>query len=204
MARKRWTPQEEINDTVIKTREKRKWQIALRRYVLEQNICFDYAAYFGIDIQGFRKWIEVQFTKDLNWDNFGKAWQFDHVVPVSYFDIHDQHDLKLCWNFVNIRVAALEEEEGKQAGIDILSAKKYFQHLYQSTAFTICLQLTTKLEQLEEQGLQVNTQIESFLSEHANELTQFATLNSDEFHQVNTGTPLSDVVLQKEMLRKFG
>ena len=84
--------------------EKRKWQIALRRYIIAGFKCFNYAPYFGIDAANFRKWIEIQFDKDTNWENFSKAWQFDHIVPVAYFNLKDEVDLKLCWNFINIWV----------------------------------------------------------------------------------------------------
>ena len=67
--------------------EKRKWQIALRRYVLEKNKSSQYARYFGLPIYMFRNWIELQFDESLNWDNFSTAWQFDHIVPIALFDL---------------------------------------------------------------------------------------------------------------------
>ena len=58
-------------------KEKRKWQIALRRYILNGLKCVDYASYFGIDSANFRKWIETHFDEDINWGNFSKVWQFE-------------------------------------------------------------------------------------------------------------------------------
>ena len=73
MKRKRWTAQTEVNEELLTFREKRKWQIALRRYVIEQNRSSFYAPYFGLDIKSFRDWIEVQFDRGMNWDNFSKV-----------------------------------------------------------------------------------------------------------------------------------
>src|ERR1700733_6249523 len=121
--RKKWTPKTEITDSLLKFREKRKWQIALRRYVLEQNKSSYYAPFFGIDSGNFRKWIELQFEKDMNWENFSLIWQFDHIIPVNYFDFTNKNDLRLCWNFINIKAERIDAPEVQMGHIDILSAK---------------------------------------------------------------------------------
>jgi hypothetical protein len=36
----------------------------------------------GCDFETFKRHIEKQFTKGMNWDNQGK-WHFDHIYPVS-------------------------------------------------------------------------------------------------------------------------
>jgi hypothetical protein len=96
MERKKWTAKTTITEELLKFREKRKWQLALRRYVLEKKAALLYAPYFGLDVNGFREWIALQFTDELNWDNFATAWQFDHIVPVTYFDFTQEEDLYLC------------------------------------------------------------------------------------------------------------
>ena len=63
MARKAWTPQTEITDSLIRFREKRKWQLSYRRYVLEKAPSEAYAPYFGLDIETLRQWFEAQFTE---------------------------------------------------------------------------------------------------------------------------------------------
>lgn len=37
----------------------------------------------GCSQQEFKKWIEFNFLKDMNWDNYGTYWEIDHIVPVS-------------------------------------------------------------------------------------------------------------------------
>src|SRR5690606_15686008 len=92
----------------IALKEKRKWQIALRRYILESQPSTQYAPYFGITNEGFRSWISFQLV-NLTWEDFGKKWQLEHIVPFQYFDINNEEDLKLCWNYLNIRVKKLED-----------------------------------------------------------------------------------------------
>jgi len=31
----------------------------------------------------FKKHIETQFTQDMNWDNYGHVWTYDHICPIS-------------------------------------------------------------------------------------------------------------------------
>jgi hypothetical protein len=87
-----------------KAGEKRKWQIALRRYVLEGSPARNYAPYFGLDIKNMRYWFELQFEKDYSWNNFGKRWQFSHLIQVTHFDFESELELNLCWNFTNLCV----------------------------------------------------------------------------------------------------
>src|SRR6185503_16184229 len=104
MGRKKWTPKTEISPSLLKFREKRKWQINLRRYIFKETPSPHYAPYFGLDIKNMRLWLEYQFTEKQGWDNFGKLWQLDHIIPVTYFDHSQEDELKMCWNFTNLRV----------------------------------------------------------------------------------------------------
>ena len=40
--------------------------------------------YLGCSIQFFKRYIEVQFEKDMNWENHGKLWDIDHIIPIAY------------------------------------------------------------------------------------------------------------------------
>ena len=202
--RKKWTPKEEVTDAVLRFREKRKWQLAFRRYILERNGSQFYAPYFGLDIENYRKWIELQFTEGLNWDNFGTAWQFDHIVPVAYFDFANKQDLVLCWNFVNIRVERLESNKPSGNRIDLLAVKSYFQALLDKTNYSICERMTRKISEIEIASIVSEPALEDFLINHKEELEQLASLSPEEFASLNKGTSLADIFLEREILRKFG
>lgn len=200
--RKKWTPNEKITDALLKFREKRKWQLAFRRYVLEKNTSYSYAPYFGLDIQKYRKWIELQFTDDLNWDNFGVKWQFDHIIPVAYFDFAKKEDLLLCWNCINIRVEKLEAE--KETNIDLLAAKPYFQNLFEKTGYSVCMKMLDKIKEIEKESIHPEPGLEDFIIQNLEELEKLSTLSAEEFSSLNKGTSLSDIFLEREILRKFG
>ncbi|MCR6720231.1 MAG: hypothetical protein NVV59_07985 [Chitinophagaceae bacterium] len=127
MARKRWEAKTEITPELVQAREKRKWQINLRRYVIEKSPCPSYAPYFGLDITSMRKWFEQQFTGELTWNNFGDQWQFTHIMPLYLFDHENDDDLRLCWNFINLRVEPTFPAKPAENRLSLLAAKVYFE-----------------------------------------------------------------------------
>lgn len=204
MERKKWTPKAEITDALLKFREKRKWQLALRRYVLEKNISVTYAFYFGLDIEQFRKWIEIQFTEGLYWENFGSAWQFDHIVPVAYFDFSIEDDLILCWNFINIRVERIEHNKNKGNRIDVIAVKPYFEALYNKTGYSLCLKMINKISKIEVSNVVSEPVIENFIIKNKEHLEIVSSLSKEEFNSLNMGNSLDDILLEREIIKKFG
>jgi hypothetical protein len=204
MERKKWTPKTEVTEELLKFREKRKWQVALRRYVLEEKAAAAYAPYFGLDVKGFREWIALQFTPELKWESFATAWQFDHIVPVTYFDFSKEEDLFLCWNFINIRVEKLELNKNRGNRIDVLAVKPYFQDLYYKTGYGFCLKMIEKLSQIEVSNIESHPAIENFIISNKEHLEMIASLNQEEFAKFNQGILLKDILLEREILKKFG
>ncbi len=203
MARKRWTPQTEITESLIRLREKKKWQLSYRRYVLERLPSESYAPYFGLDIETLRKWFELQFTDELNWYNFGKAWQFEHIVPTTYFDYSNDADLSLCWSFINIRVEKLEQNKTGEHRINPLAVRPYFQDLYNKTSFPICVKMLDKIATIES-VIEDNPAIERFLIDNKELLEHLSTFDHEEFNSLNKGSTPQDILLEREILRKFG
>jgi len=160
--------------------------------------------YFGLDIENLRKWIELQFNDPLSWDNFGSAWQFDHIIPVTYFDYSEEADLKLCWNFINIRVGRLDTDTNKGHRPDVLAVKSYFENLYEKTGFTLCLNMIEKINQVEGMAIQGEPALEGFILQNKEYLEALSTLDPGEFNSLNSGTSLNDIMMEREILKKFG
>ncbi|MEI9958301.1 MAG: hypothetical protein WDM90_18805 [Ferruginibacter sp.] len=155
-------------------------------------------------MNGFREWIELQFIEGLNWDNFGKKWQFDHIVPTTYFDFDNAEDLMLCWNFVNIRVESLQTNQPNVNGIDELAIKPYFEALYNRTGYGFCLKMIEKLTAIEVSNQASHSGIEEYLINNKDYLESISTLSSQEFEKLNQGISLKDILLEREILKKFG
>lgn len=203
MARKRWEAKTEITPNLLKFREKRKWQIALRRYVLEKSPRSQYAPYFGLDIQNLRKWFEIQFKDEANWENFGKEWQFDHLIPVTYFDFSNDAELKLCWNFTNLRVENFQRNKDGGNRLDILAAKDFFKELYAKTKYPICKSLLEKILTIEVSEMISTEQQQAFIIENQDYLGQIQNYSSFEFELLNSGRSIEEVKKEIAILKIF-
>ena len=204
MKRKRWTAKTEVDASLLQFREKRKWQIALRRYILETNKSTYYAPFFGLSIEKFRNWIEIQFDEDTNWDNFSETWQFDHVVPVAYFNFNNEEDMSLCWNFSNIRVEKTALNKDGETHVDVLGAKAYFTDLYQKTGYHICQRMVEKINQIEQSQITSSERLENFILENKEYLDHLESFSSYEYEKLNTGTELKAILYEIDFLKKFG
>lgn len=203
MGRKAWTSQTEITPSLLKFREKRKWQIALRRYVLEKQSCVAYAPYFGLDIENIRKWFEVQFEDGTNWGNFGEKWQFDHIIPVTYFDFSVEADLKMCWNFTNIRVGQFQLNKNRGNSVDVLGAKRYFEEMYKNTSYTPCLMLLEKIDKIELSELVSSSRQQEFIVQNKVYLDMIENYTAFEFELINAGRSIEEVKKEMNFIRSL-
>ena len=187
-----------------KHNDKRKWQIALRRYILNGHVASQYAAYFGLDFKNLRRWIEMQFTAELSWSNYGKEWQLDHIIPVTYFDFKNEEDLKLCWNFTNIRVEANQNNKERGNRVDLLMAKSYFQEIYTETGYSVCKKLLDKIAAIEiSNKISIEAQ-RQFIKEHMDYLVHIEDFSNYEFELLNSGRSVKEVMKEAALIRGLG
>lgn len=201
--RKKWTKKNEITPAILKFREKRKWQINLRRYVLLESPCAEYAPFFGLDIKNLRQWFEFQFKPGYEWDSFGKNWQFDHIIPVTYFDFSNIHELKMCWNFTNLRVEHIKNNKDRGNRLDVLMAKHYFQELFEKTGYGMCKNLLLKIDRIEISELISTEAQQHFINSHIDYLNMIQHYNSFEFELLNAGRSVEEVNKEVGLLKEI-
>jgi 5-methylcytosine-specific restriction endonuclease McrA len=39
--------------------------------------------YLGCNIDDYKTYLEKLFTLEMNWENYGKYWEIDHIIPLS-------------------------------------------------------------------------------------------------------------------------
>jgi hypothetical protein len=200
MTRKRWTRQESSTPKASRSKDKRKWQITLRRYVLEQMPCPAYAPYFGLDIKCFREWIELQFKNGMDWSNFGEAWQFEHYVPIAAFNPDNDNELKLCWNFLNIKLSALNAQSDK---LTLQTAKKYFESIYSETGIDIASAMLEKIKSIEDAITPEVSVLTSFLKDKRGHINQLRHFGKYEFELFNNGASMAEIRKESEFLKKL-
>lgn len=185
------------------THIKRRWKIAMRRYVLNSFLGVQYAAHFGIDIRGFRNWIASQFYDGMSWDNFGDVWYLEFVVPVSYFDLNNDAELRLCMNFINVKVAKIIGGK-KDASLCVEKAVIYFTDIFKITKYQLSNDMAMKLSSMKSNTNAINNGMEKFLDLIKEDINRVHDFTSEEFVSLNEGMSIKDILFEKEMLKKFG
>ena len=70
--------------------------------------------YIGCNIQYFREWLEFNFTKDMNWDNYASLWSIDHIIPVCKFNLSNEDEKLQCWNWSNMMPVTVKYNSSKK------------------------------------------------------------------------------------------
>jgi hypothetical protein len=94
----------------IKSRIQNRIRCALKSHKLNKNN--KTSEYIGCSIQYLKKWLEFQFTENINWDNMN-IWHIDHVLPCSNFDLTKEDEQKICFNWQNLRPCLANENMEK-------------------------------------------------------------------------------------------
>lgn len=201
MARKQWTPQTNLTEADLLAKEKKKWQLGFRRFVLEGSPSTEYAPYFGLDSKGIRAWLETQFDTTMNWENFGKVWQFEHVLPLAYLDLTDEADLKLGWHCINIRPERINLPRERPS---LAQIKQYFSALHEASGLPICAAILERIEKIPDQPIVISEGQRQFLQANQKQFEAARHFDQADFLRLHEGTSIDDLLLEKEILKKFG
>lgn len=83
-------------------REKARLLQEFRRYITFKSSNGMIREYIGADVGFIREWLSNMFIDGMTWENYGSVWVVDHIVPFRMFDMFNQEDLKICWNYRNL------------------------------------------------------------------------------------------------------
>lgn len=70
----------------------------------------------GYTYEDLKTHLERQFTKRMTWENYGKYWHIDHIVPVVAFDfeVNKREAIRQCWALTNLRPLPATENSKKR------------------------------------------------------------------------------------------
>lgn len=71
----------------------------------------------GVSVKEFRSYIESQFYGDMSWQNYGTAWELDHIYPLSACDLTDRVQFLAVCNYRNYRPLPPAENMSKHARV---------------------------------------------------------------------------------------
>jgi hypothetical protein len=86
-----------------------------------------------------------------------------------------------------------------------MAVRPYFQELHAKTGFSLCLKMLEKIKTIEIANTESHPRsIENFIRNNKSRLEQMASFDQQEFNSLNQGSSVEDVLLEREILRKFG
>ena len=97
--------------TNINYRLKKSLAYRLRNVLFKTDTTMNY---IGCNIQYLREWFEFNFTSEMNWNNYGSFWSFDHIIPVRKFDLTIEDEKLKCWNWTNLIPVTVKYNSSKK------------------------------------------------------------------------------------------
>ena len=73
----------------------------------------------GCTIAEYKKYLESQFTSEMNWDNYKTVWEIDHIIEVSKFDLTMEDNQYKCFNYKNTRPLLYEENRRRNKSTSV-------------------------------------------------------------------------------------
>ena len=81
----------------------------------------------GIDIDAHKKWLEFQFSPEMNWSNI----EIDHVKPICMFDVTKDDELREAFNWKNTQPLLKHDHQKKGTKFNFLDYQLHFIKAYQ-------------------------------------------------------------------------
>ena len=60
-----------------------------------------------------KQYLEKQFTKKMDWFNYGKYWEIDHIKPCFCFDLSKKAEQFECFNYNNLRPLTIKQNRSR-------------------------------------------------------------------------------------------
>lgn len=65
----------------------------------------------GCTVPFFKEYFETLFKPGMSWDE--KNFVIDHIIPVSYFNLEDEEEQKICFHYTNMQPLTFAENAKK-------------------------------------------------------------------------------------------
>jgi len=91
-----------------------KCRARLYKAIKENNKSDRTLKLLGCTTDKLKRHLESQFTKGMNWDNYGK-WHIDHIKPCAVFDFSKESDQKECFHYTNLQPLWAEDNMRKSS-----------------------------------------------------------------------------------------
>lgn len=72
----------------------------------------------GCSWENLKIYIESKFEVGMSWENYGKKWEVDHIMPCAIFDLSKPEHQKKCFHFSNLQPMWSPDNRSKGAKTD--------------------------------------------------------------------------------------
>jgi hypothetical protein len=110
-------------------KEKFKRYVRTRIYnCLKRNKNKRSVDYLGCSNEEYFNYI-MTYNKDYTIENYGKIWHIDHVIPISTFDMSNNNDTKIAFNWRNTMPLYYKDNLRKNNKIDTRQIRTHLEYL---------------------------------------------------------------------------
>ena len=95
---------------VLRSRVRTRFYTYIKRGLAKKNVKTN--ELIGCNWEFLKNHLEKQFKPKMNWKNYGQ-WHIDHIKPMSYFDLFDTKQQKLCFHYSNLQPLWAKENLSK-------------------------------------------------------------------------------------------
>jgi hypothetical protein len=84
--------------------------------------------YLGCDSNSYFKWM-LNYNENYTIENRGKEWHIDHVIPLSRFDLENEDEQIIAFNWRNTMPLSVKENLSKNNRIDKTQIEQHYNRL---------------------------------------------------------------------------
>lgn len=67
----------------------------------------------GCSINECKEWLEAKFKRGMTWENHGKKWEIDHVMPLAKFDLSNPQHRRMATRYTNLQPLWKSDNQAK-------------------------------------------------------------------------------------------
>lgn len=79
----------------------------------EKDNTSTFSKYLGCSVEFLRGYFESKFRDGMAWNNYGKVWHIDHILPCRSFDLTKDEDRHKCFHYSNLQPLLVSENLSK-------------------------------------------------------------------------------------------
>lgn len=107
--KREWSKEQRQNNIQFKLKN----NIRVRIYQSLQNKNDKSEEILGCSIEDYIVYLENQFNEHMTWSNYGTYWEIDHIKAISNFDLTQDEEVKICFNYKNTQPLSIDENRKK-------------------------------------------------------------------------------------------